>query len=44
MIAFAPLFGRSRWSPLGAAFATVLIGTSWHFYTQHRLLIDFTYP
>ena len=22
----------------------VLIGTSWFFYTQHRLLIDFTYP
>src|ERR1700754_134269 len=25
-------------------FATALIGTSWYFYTQHRLLIDFTYP
>ena len=22
----------------------VLIGTSWYFYAQHRLLIDFTYP
>ena len=22
----------------------MLIGTSWYFYTQHRLLIDFTYP
>src|ERR1700754_5248843 len=25
-------------------FATALIGTSWYFYTQHHLLIDFTYP
>ena len=29
---------------VGALFATLLIGTSWYFYTQHRLLIDFTYP
>jgi adenylate cyclase len=29
---------------VGALFATVLIGTSWVFYAQHRLLVDFTYP
>ena len=35
---------RSRWSSSAALFASVLVGTSWFFYTQHRLLIDFTYP
>ncbi len=35
---------RSRLVAAGAVFATLLIGTSWYFYTQHRLLIDFTYP
>ena len=44
VIAFAPLFGPVTLVALGAAFATVLIGTSAYFYTQHRLLIDFTYP
>ena len=44
MIAFAPLFGPVTLVALGAAFATALIGTSAYFYTQHRLLIDFTYP
>ncbi|HEY9451921.1 MAG TPA: adenylate/guanylate cyclase domain-containing protein [Bradyrhizobium sp.] len=44
VIAFAPLFGPVTLVALGAAFASVLIGTSVYFYTQHRLLIDFTYP
>jgi adenylate cyclase len=44
VIAFAPSFGPVTLVALGAAFATGLIGTSWYFYTQHRLLIDFTYP
>ncbi|MEH2520738.1 adenylate cyclase [Bradyrhizobium sp. AZCC 1610] len=44
VIAFAPLFGPVTLVALGAAFATALIGTSVYFYTQHRLLIDFTYP
>jgi adenylate cyclase len=44
VIAFAPLFGPVTLVVVGALFATVLIGTSWYFYTQHRLLIDFTYP
>jgi adenylate cyclase len=44
VIAFAPAFGPVTLVALGAVFATALIGTSWYFYTQHRLLVDFTYP
>jgi len=44
VIAFAPLFGPVTLVAVGALFATLLIGTSWYFYTQQRLLIDFTYP
>jgi adenylate cyclase len=44
VIAFAPLFGPVTLVAVGALFATLLIGTSWYFYNQHRLLIDFTYP
>jgi adenylate cyclase len=44
VIAIAPLFGPVTLVALGAAFATALLGTSVYFYTQHRLLIDFTYP
>ena len=44
VIAFAPMFGPITLAGVGALFATLLIGTSWYFYTQHRLLIDFTYP
>jgi adenylate cyclase len=44
VIAFAPLFGPISLVVVGGAFASVLVGTSVYFYTQHRLLIDFTYP
>jgi len=44
VIAFAPLFGPVTLVALGAAFATMLVGTSAYFYMQQRLLIDFTYP
>jgi adenylate cyclase len=44
VIAFAPGFGPTTLVAVGGLFATVLIGTSWYFYTQHRELIDFTYP
>jgi adenylate cyclase len=44
VIAFAPLFGPVTLVAVGALFATFLIGTSWYFYSQQRLLIDFTYP
>jgi adenylate cyclase len=44
VIAFAPKFGPVTLVGVGTLFATVLIGTSWYFYTQKHLLIDFTYP
>jgi len=44
VIAFAPKFGPVSLVGVGGLFASVLIGASWYFYTQHRLLIDFTYP
>jgi adenylate cyclase len=44
VIAFAPMFGPVTLVGVGALLATVLIGTSWFFYTQHRELVDFTYP
>ncbi len=44
VIAFAPRFGPITLVAVGALFATVLVGASWYFYTQHRLLVDFTYP
>jgi adenylate cyclase len=44
VIAFAPAFGPVTLVVVGALFASALIGTSWYFYTRHRLLIDFTYP
>ncbi|MEO6841517.1 MAG: adenylate/guanylate cyclase domain-containing protein [Bradyrhizobium sp.] len=44
VIAFAPMFGPVILVIVGALFATLLIGASWYFYTQQRLLIDFTYP
>jgi adenylate cyclase len=44
VIAFAPMFGPIILVAVGALFATLLVGTSWYFYTQQRLLIDFTYP
>ena len=44
VIWLAPKFGPVTLVAVGAFFATLLIGTSWYFYTQHRLLIDSTYP
>jgi adenylate cyclase len=44
VIAFAPLFGPISLVAVGALFASLLVGTSWYFYWQHQLLIDFTYP
>jgi adenylate cyclase len=44
VIAFAPRFGPVTLVAVGAMFATLLIGASWYFYTQQRMLIDFTYP
>jgi adenylate cyclase len=44
VICLAPMFGPVTLVIMGAVFAGLLAGTSWYFYTQHRLLIDFTYP
>jgi adenylate cyclase len=44
VIAFAPKFGPVTLVIVGALLASVLIGTSWYYYKQYRLLIDFTYP
>jgi adenylate cyclase len=44
VIVLAPMLGPVTLFIMGALFATLLIGASWYFYTQHRLLIDFTYP
>jgi adenylate cyclase len=44
VIAFAPSFGPITLVGVGGLFATALAGTAWFFYTQHKLLIDFTYP
>src|SRR5262245_29114747 len=44
VIAFAPNFGPITLVLVGGLLATALAGTSWFFYTQHKLLIDFTYP
>ncbi len=44
VIWLAPMFGPITLIGMGAVFAALLIGTSWYFYAQQRLLIDFTYP
>src|SRR5947209_12213676 len=43
-MAFARQFGPFTLVALGAAFGSMLVGMSVYFYTQNRLLIDFTYP
>ncbi len=40
----APWFGPVALVAVGALIAAALMGTSWYYYSQHRLLIDFTYP
>jgi adenylate cyclase len=44
VIWFAPMFGPKSLVAVGAFFATLLVGTSWYYYSQYRLLIDPTYP
>ncbi|HEU0083066.1 MAG TPA: adenylate/guanylate cyclase domain-containing protein [Bradyrhizobium sp.] len=44
VISFAPMFGPMSLIAVGAFFATLLVGASWYYYWQQRLLIDFTYP
>jgi adenylate cyclase len=38
------LFGPVTLVSVGALFASLLVGVAWYFYTEQRLLIDFTYP
>jgi adenylate cyclase len=44
VIVFLPNLGPVMLVVVGALFASLLAGASWYAYTQHRLLIDFTYP
>ncbi len=44
VIGFAPQLGAVTLVAVGALFAFGLTALSWYFYTQHQLLIDFTYP
>lgn len=44
VIWLAPMFGPITLVIMGSIFAALLIGTSWYFFQQQRLLIDFTYP
>jgi adenylate cyclase len=44
IIWFAPRLGPKSLIAVGAFFATLLVGTSWYYYSQYRLLIDPTYP
>src|SRR4051794_25273908 len=44
VIAFAPMFGPVSLIAVGAFFASLLVGSSWFYYSQQRLLIDPTYP
>jgi adenylate cyclase len=44
VIVFAPNLGPVTLVAVGALLTTLLVGTSWYFYQEQRLLIDFTYP
>src|SRR3954463_15612708 len=44
VISLAPMFGPISLVAVGGFFATLLVGTSWYYYSQRLLLIDFTYP
>jgi adenylate cyclase len=40
----APILSPFFLLAFGAAIGALVIGTSWYYYTQEKLLIDFTYP
>jgi adenylate cyclase len=44
IIGLAPLFGAKALLAFGLVIVALLVGTSWYFFAQHRLLIDYTYP
>jgi adenylate cyclase len=44
IIALAPLLNAALLLLFGAAIIGLMVGTSWYLFTQHQLLIDFTFP
>jgi adenylate cyclase len=44
LVVLAPMLGPGWLLLSGAAIVSALIGTSWYYFTQQRLLIDFTFP
>jgi len=44
IIWLAPILGPALLLFFGAAIVAALLGTSWYLFTQHKLLIDFTFP
>ena len=44
IIWLAPILGPAFLLLFGAAFIAIIIGTSWYFFTEYKLLIDFTFP
>jgi len=44
IIWLAPILGPALLLLFGAAIVAALLGTSWYLFTQHKLLIDFTFP
>lgn len=44
IIALGPILGAAMMLALGAAVAAVVAAGSWYFFTEHRTLIDATYP
>ena len=44
IIWIAPILSPFFLLALGALISALVVGTSWYYYTQEKLLIDFTYP
>jgi adenylate cyclase len=44
IIVLAPLLNAALLLLFGAAIIGLMVGASWYLFTQHKLLIDFTYP
>ncbi|MEH2508987.1 adenylate cyclase [Nitrobacteraceae bacterium AZCC 1564] len=44
IIWLAPVLSAFTLIAFGAVIVSIMVATSWYFYTQHRILIDFTFP
>jgi len=44
IIWLAPVLSAFALLAFGAVIVCIMVATSWYFYTQHRILIDFTFP